>query len=170
MSLLLNLRHLESADAPIYLQDILEIDELLSSRNDIKAVTPFEVKLKALLSAGVAQVTGECTGQMQFVCSRCLTEYKKKMNIPVEHALTKQEEIAAADREQRIHLVHGDKVELKEYVEEDILLAMPYVLQCKPDCKGLCTQCGNNLNESSCDCQVETIDLRLEKLKGFFNA
>jgi len=36
---------------------------------------------------------------------------------------------------------------------------------CKPDCKGLCPICGNNLNDSLCDHNTETIDPRMEVLK-----
>ncbi|NIR65724.1 MAG: DUF177 domain-containing protein, partial [Aliifodinibius sp.] len=36
---------------------------------------------------------------------------------------------------------------------------------CTPDCKGFCPICGENLNLKTCDCQVETVDPRLEPLK-----
>jgi uncharacterized protein len=36
---------------------------------------------------------------------------------------------------------------------------------CRPDCRGLCIECGKNLNEGPCDCVVESIDSRLAELK-----
>ena len=36
---------------------------------------------------------------------------------------------------------------------------------CKPDCKGLCPQCGKNLNEGKCGCSARQVDPRLEILK-----
>lgn len=170
MSLILNFRHLQAADEPILLQDELYVDERLSSRSDIKATEPFRVKLKAQLSAGIATVTGDLQGEVQMICSLCLTEYSEKMHLAVDQVFTRNEEIAASDRQQRIHFIKGDKVNLKDYVEEDILLAIPYVLRCKPECKGLCTTCGKNLNEGSCHCDTQTIDPRLEKLKHFLQS
>jgi uncharacterized protein len=38
--------------------------------------------------------------------------------------------------------------------------------RCKPDCKGLCAQCGQNLNEGQCDCDAEPIDPRLAPLRA----
>ncbi len=168
MSLHLNLRHLESADQPIALHDVLQIGQWLLSRKDIKSAAPFEVNLTARLAADVVEVAGESKGEVLFVCSRCLTEYKEELTVPSEHAFTKLKEIADADSEDRIQWINGDLIDLSTYVQEDILLDLPYVPQCNPGCKGLCPQCGTNLNESSCDCKIETIDPRLEKLKQFF--
>jgi uncharacterized protein len=36
---------------------------------------------------------------------------------------------------------------------------------CREDCKGICPQCGKNLNLGPCDCKVENVDPRLEILK-----
>jgi uncharacterized protein len=40
---------------------------------------------------------------------------------------------------------------------------------CSEDCKGICPQCGQDLNEGECDCEIETVDPRLAKLKEFYN-
>jgi len=38
---------------------------------------------------------------------------------------------------------------------------------CEPDCKGLCPNCGENLNETTCH-HEEEVDLRLNSLKELF--
>ena len=168
MSLILNLRHLQAADEPNRLQKSLNLDELLSSRRDVKPLGNFQTDLTAEDQSGVISVHGSCTGDAEFVCSRCLTEYMETMNVAIEHVFSKDQEIVETDREERIELVSEDKLDLQPYVEEDILLALPFVLLCKADCKGLCSQCGQNFNEGTCNCETETIDPRLEKLKSFF--
>ena len=46
----------------------------------------------------------------------------------------------------------GEAIDLTEGVREDIVLALPQSHLCKPDCRGLCPLCGQNLNLGSCDC------------------
>jgi uncharacterized protein len=44
---------------------------------------------------------------------------------------------------------------------------MPLNPLCREDCKGLCPQCGTNLNTETCDCAQEWEDPRLAALKQF---
>jgi len=45
-------------------------------------------------------------------------------------------------------------------------LALPSKPLCRPDCKGLCPRCGQNLNEGACRCGDESGDPRLAALRG----
>ena len=49
---------------------------------------------------------------------------------------------------------------------EEFVLALPVRPLCKPDCKGLCPDCGKNLNEGSCSCVRDEGDPRLAALRG----
>lgn len=44
-------------------------------------------------------------------------------------------------------------VDLTSDIREAIILAFPSYPVCDPDCKGLCPQCGTNLNEKACECR-----------------
>lgn len=63
-------------------------------------------------------------------------------------------------------LTIGDDVhlDLSPVVREDMLVSLPIRVLCRPDCKGLCSQCGKNWNEGPCDCQDEVLDPRLAGL------
>jgi uncharacterized protein len=52
---------------------------------------------------------------------------------------------------------------------EYILLEIPISPLCRPDCKGLCPICGNNLNEDTCHHEEEAGDPRLASLKALLN-
>ena len=56
-------------------------------------------------------------------------------------------------------------VDLSALAREAVLLALPAQIVCSPACKGLCPQCGNNLNEGPCDCPAERVDDRWGKLR-----
>ena len=60
----------------------------------------------------------------------------------------------------------NSKVNLTASVRDAILLALPIIQLCKKNCLGLCSECGQNLNESQCKCgDNAAIDPRFEKLK-----
>lgn len=55
-------------------------------------------------------------------------------------------------------------IDLAPLVRELSLIAVPMQPLCQPDCQGLCMQCGQNLNEADCNCEVDDVDPRLAKL------
>ncbi len=56
----------------------------------------------------------------------------------------------------------------KEYILSQVVGSLPMKTLCDNDCKGLCLNCGVDLNKESCDCVIENTDLRFEKLKNLF--
>jgi uncharacterized protein len=56
-------------------------------------------------------------------------------------------------------------MDLAPLVRELAWLGVPIQALCKPDCHGLCMECGQNLNHGECGCEVDGIDPRLSVLK-----
>ena len=61
----------------------------------------------------------------------------------------------------------GRVLDVMPQVEESIFSLLPTKVLCSEDCKGLCPDCGKNLNEGGCSCQNEMTDPRLDALRGF---
>ena len=62
----------------------------------------------------------------------------------------------------------GKVIDLDPILREQILLSLPAYPVCRDGCKGLCSACGQNLNERDCGCERRVPDPRwagLEKLK-----
>lgn len=60
----------------------------------------------------------------------------------------------------------GKTIDLDPVVREQVLLALPVSVVCRDDCKGLCSTCGADLNESDCGHgKVKEMDPRLAKLR-----
>jgi uncharacterized protein len=57
-------------------------------------------------------------------------------------------------------------IDLTPLVREEAILAIPIRPLCSPDCKGLCPECGTNLNTGTCDCAQEHFDPRLASLRA----
>ena len=60
----------------------------------------------------------------------------------------------------------GKTIDLDPIVREQVLLALPVSVVCREDCRGLCSKCGQDLNEKDCGhAGVKEVDVRLAKLK-----
>jgi uncharacterized protein len=83
-----------------------------------------------------AEVPGECV--------RCLIDFEQTLDIDFTdlYAFTR-----AAMTDSGLLIPENGKIDLAPIVREEMLLAMPISPVCKPDCKGLCPICGENLNE-----------------------
>jgi uncharacterized protein len=56
-------------------------------------------------------------------------------------------------------------LDLAPLVREEVLIVAEYNVLCKEDCKGLCMDCGTNLNLADCECPDDEIDPRFAQLK-----
>ncbi len=65
-----------------------------------------------------------------------------------------RDELSVTDAEAEIGYYQGDGVLLEDVLREQVLLALPLKITCREECKGLCPQCGKNLNQEQCSCCV----------------
>jgi len=50
-----------------------------------------------------------------------------------------------------------ERVDLADDVRDEVLLRLPHYPLCQPDCRGLCPQCGRNLNQGPCGCAAPPV-------------
>ncbi len=134
------------------------------SKEEYSGVFPFTtpVKLTGEIrnTAGVVTISAVISFSIDIVCDRCAEDAKLSFEVLMEHGLVS--ELNDEENDDYI-LVENMKLDIAELTLEDIYLALPAKLLCKEDCKGVCPQCGANLNEGPCSCKKE-IDPRLEAL------
>ena len=163
----INLRELATKGAPIELRGRLEMEDSVTGRNDIRVVEPIEANLTARSDSDTAIVTGTLTVELELVCSKCLRKVTEKAEFPVTETFTMQRGIA--ERDEDIHLVPDEVVDLTPYLREAFVVQLPMAAVCGDACKGLCPACGKDRNLETCDCVHERIDPRLAGLKDFFS-
>jgi len=119
-----------------------------------------------------AHVHGLINADVSLACTRCLEPIAKRLEIPF-HAVfvDANEEYPNAEAEIADDLLDESLVEdgsinVADVVREQILLATPEQVFCDPGCKGLCPQCGANLNLIDCKCADDDIDPRWAALKS----
>lgn len=127
---------------------------------------PVKIKGAAKNRAGVVfiELTAEYT--ISAPCDRCAADIERKESLPLTYVVVQETE--GEDTEDFV-VAEDQKVDLDPLVRDDIVIRYPSKLLCSPDCKGLCPNCGKNLNEGDCDCANEQTDPRLDALKAFFD-
>lgn len=98
---------------------------------------------------------------IQTECSRCLEDVVQDVNISFDECVFEEKKIP----DHANSIVEDDSIDLEEFLKKLIILKLPMKFLCSNDCRGLCFQCGTNLNNSNCNCGKEDIDFRLIKLK-----
>lgn len=57
-------------------------------------------------------------------------------------------------------------IDLGGVLREELILELDRWVVCGPDCKGLCPHCGENRNETMCDCSPDEPDPRWDALRA----
>ena len=114
-------------------------------------------------TAGVLMMTGSMHTTIHGVCDRCAADFDSYVEFSIDVVLVT--ELTNEDNEDEgVFPLEADAADLDDIVRTIFVLNMDSKLLCKPDCKGLCCQCGKNLNDGPCDCRKE-IDPRFAALK-----
>lgn len=98
-------------------------------------------------------------------CDLCLRPFEFKLCFDINEVLTSSEE----QRDETYRII-DNKIDLNPIVKTDLLLNIPMQMICSKDCKGLCSVCGQNLNDGDCKCEHNYIDPRFEKLRTLFDS
>ncbi len=123
---------------------------------------PVKVQGEVVSSAGIVTLRADITAWYEGSCDRCTAPLSREDKLHVEHTL-----VTSVSNEENDDLVviENFRLPLDDLVETDVLLALPSKNLCRPDCRGLCLYCGQNLNEGLCGCRPAAVDPRLEALR-----
>ncbi|CAM4250914.1 YceD family protein [Paenibacillus tarimensis] len=149
----------------------LDVSSLVDGRRDVIRSSPLKVRLEARSESGAVQVEGGLDIDLEMSCSRCLKPTTAHIAVPFQEQFKPASAVTAAEvEEDEVIPVDGEWLNLQPYVEQALLLELPFAPLCGEDCKGLCAECGSDLNEGECGCSREVIDPRLAGLKDFFKS
>jgi len=117
------------------------------------------------------RLRGRWSAGLELQCARCLEPVQQDVKREFEllyrplGADAGRDELSVTDAEAEIGYYQGDGILLEDVLREQVLLALPLKVTCREDCKGLCPQCGKNLNEQQCSCSTDLEDPRWAALK-----
>lgn len=134
---------------------------------------PLTGKLLVRRSGNVVEVEGELTCAVALACSRCLQPVKQRLEIPVALSFERQQTVVVDEAERELSEEDlgtipfaGDYLDLREALEQEVLLAIPQHPLCQDDCAGLCPVCGGDRNRQPCDCTPPVFHGGFTALRG----
>jgi uncharacterized protein len=144
----------------------ISTETLVSGMTGIELDETVHADLRIEYMEGVIVVRGKVNGKYKAQCGRCLKEIRDSFDIDIDENFI---HISTELENEDDYLYDGGNIDLTIPLIDNILLSFPGVILCSNDCKGLCDICGTDLNETECSCERHGINIRMEKLKDFFN-
>jgi uncharacterized protein len=121
-------------------------DERMSVGDDL-VLTDFTGSTKISRTPQGLLVQGDFQGTIPMECVRCLNEFSQRMHWDFTELFAfKKENVTDSD----LLMPEDAHIDLQPLMREYALLEVPINPLCKPDCKGLCIECGENRNEVDC--------------------
>lgn len=148
----------------------LAFEETLSLE-PLKLRSPARVTLRIDKIGPEVCARGNVRTSMELQCSRCLRSFEKDVDVNVNVVYHPMEELKGEERheirddELDMGFYQGDELEVRDLVTEQLLLSVPMKPLCSDSCKGICPDCGTDLNIGTCACERKGTDPRLEILK-----
>lgn len=140
----------------------LEGDSIKREDFILKLKSPLKVYGNADYDGQIVNLKGNITGIIEVQCSRCLEPMDYKLDVEFEDGFSK------LVNDEEIYLFEEDTIDLFNMVIDNLILSLPFKYLCNEECKGLCQECGKNLNKYQCDCNKDNVDPRLAVLKDLF--
>lgn len=156
--------------------------EISDERIGLQLTKPVAVKGTITNTGKGFLVQADLSFEYQVCCGRCLEKYNTSQQVSIQEPFLSEivhednnitfkvssgKEILGKEpgKDDDVFNFHSDVIDLKECIQEQVLLSLPMSFICHPDCKGLCCQCGKNLNQQNCLCVIEAINPQFDNLK-----
>lgn len=142
------------------------------SEDAYRIVAPVQLRANLHKNQGNVRIAGSVVAELELACSRCAEGFTVPVRaefdllyLPAVAAETAVEHQVQEDDLDTSYYREG-VIDLADLVREQLFLSLPMKPLCREACRGLCPQCGTNLNAGTCDCVPTWEDPRLAPLKA----
>ena len=118
--------------------------------------SPLAVTGKVLNIGGTIEISAQITGKFVTECSRCGVKVTEDFSADLFESM----ENDFSDVDAECISVQGNVIDISGSIDACIFGNIPMQTLCREDCKGLCPECGINLNEKECNCDTTVYDPR----------
>ena len=146
------------------------------ANGECEFTAPLRTALRALRIGDLVQLDGDIETSVRLPCSRCLQPFETPLKSSftltyMQQAAdvmedTEPQEVELSAEDMGIVYFQGEKINLKDAIQEQVVMEFPLRPLCKLDCKGLCPKCGADLNENLCDCDHRSSPGKFDVLKN----
>ena len=118
------------------------------------------------VSEGV-YVSGRVRGSLTGECGRCLNEISETFDVPLAELFAYEDSTTEETTdEDEVGRMQGDLIDLEPAVRDAAVLTLPTNPLCRPDCPGLCPECGVHFDDLPADHSHEAVDARWAALRN----
>ncbi len=149
-----------------------EPGEVGDERDTYRVVAPVQLGFDIHKDKDKFRLEGRVDTELELSCGRCLDPYRLRVDAPFDirylpaSAASTEPEHEVEDEDLETSYYRDDRIDLNELLREQFYLALPMKPLCRDECRGLCAQCGTNLNTGTCECAPAWEDPRLAVLKN----
>lgn len=156
--------------------------------DDLAFAGPVTGEIALTGTAGGVSLRGQVHAIATCVCGACLKRFALPLTVDVAEdfgpraphpaagarqgaaGLPSVREAAGEERELSagdflVPVDTDDTIDVTEVIRQHVVLALPIAPRCREDCRGLCQQCGADLNDGPCGCVPDAVDPRLDVLR-----
>jgi len=139
-------------------------------------LTPVRVELQAAIVGGMVELNGHISVTVSVPCSRCLAPCERELSADFQQTYVEQlpevtdddgEELELNAEDMGLELIVDDQIDLVEEIQQQVVLLVPEQPLCSTECRGLCVECGADLNKETCSCADEVVNINFAALKDF---
>ena len=153
-------------DRPVHIDAIEKAQELALATADADFITPVEVNVKLTRMQEDVLAQGKASTRVRQQCSRCLEPVEadisgdfESLYVPMTGAYGKRRGRSDFEwSDQRVSFYTNDTIDLGDDIRQCLLLELLPKPLCRPDCAGLCPDCGKDLNDGPCECDATPDD------------
>ena len=109
------------------------------SPEDLECLSPLAIKAKITRVEDTILANVQIQGRYSFSCARCLETLESNLSQEFDFDYSIEKGL--------------ESIDLGEDIRQEIILSSPTRILCNDDCKGICPQCGVNLNKEECKCK-----------------
>jgi uncharacterized protein len=150
-----------------------ELKTLVES-GQLNFLSPLDFSLRLQRAGTLVELDGKLVVAIKEECGRCLTRFSGRVDSEFSLTFTPLKE-PEADQEEEVELetaelglipYEAEQIDLLLPLQEQVILSLPISPLCKEDCRGLCSECGANLNETDCGCEKKPFNSKFAALKN----
>lgn len=148
-----------------------EPDAFTQEAGEYRVAGPVDLVLDIQKDRDRYQLAGHVRTELRLTCSRCAEPFTGPVDAHFDlrylphSANTGEGEVEIEEDDLTTAYYRDEVIDLGHLMSEQFQLSLPMKPLCSEACRGLCPECGVNLNVTSCTCTRSWQDPRLAPLK-----
>ena len=145
---------------------LVNVPDIVSGKGGMRIRSDYEISLYISKVLNEVHVQGNVGFTIVAPCSRCLDSVESNLKSEINLTLLPRKSEIEGDEIVDYESYDGNEIDFSGYLREVIAMSLPVKILCVEQCRGLCQNCGVNLNSTTCSCEDAWVDPKLAVLRN----